>query len=80
VLGQLKQLTSSMQTLPANTGEAHLLSAPAGGLQLDQTNELSFERQQARAQVLFDHIAEYMQKEPQQGTRLLQSWVRTPKV
>ncbi len=80
VLGQLKQLTSSVQTLPANTGQAHLLASTAGGLQLDQTNELSFERQQARAQVLFDDIAEYVRKEPQQGVRLLQSWVRTPKV
>lgn len=79
VLGQLKQLTSSVQTLPASADRAPLLSATAGGLQLDQTDELSFERQQARAQVLFDRIAEYMRKEPQQGTRLLQSWVRTPK-
>lgn len=80
VLGQLKQLTSSVHTLPAGTGQSPLLAATAGGLQLDQTNELSFERQQARAQVLFDRIADYVRKEPQQGTRLLQSWVRTPKV
>jgi flagellar M-ring protein FliF len=77
VLGQLKQLTSSVQTLPAATGHASMLASAAGGLQLDQTDELSFERQQARAQVLFDRISEYMKKEPQQGTRLLQSWVRS---
>ncbi len=81
VLGQLKQLTSPVQTLPGSPGEEvnFLPPPPTGGLQLDQTSELTFERQQARAQVLFDRIAEYMQKEPQQGTRLLQSWVRTPK-
>jgi flagellar M-ring protein FliF len=79
VLGQLKQLTSSVQTLP--TGMGQQLPAAAGGTaDLDQTHELSFERQQARTQVLFDRVAEYVQKEPQQGTRLLQSWVRTPKV
>ncbi|HVC91236.1 MAG TPA: flagellar basal-body MS-ring/collar protein FliF [Acidobacteriaceae bacterium] len=76
VLGQLKQLTSSVQTLPAAHGPAPLLTS-AGGLQLDQTDELSFERQQARAQVLFDRISDYVKKEPQQGTRLLQSWVRS---
>ncbi|HWF66236.1 MAG TPA: flagellar basal-body MS-ring/collar protein FliF [Acidobacteriaceae bacterium] len=79
VLGQLKQLTSPVQTLAAEPGEPRLLASGAAGPQLDQTNELSFERQQARAQVLFDRIAEYVQKEPQQGTRLLQSWVRAPK-
>ncbi len=80
VLNQLRQLTSSVQTLPVNTSHAPLLAATGGHAELDQTNELSFERQQARTQVLFDRIAEYVQKEPQQGTRLLQSWVRTPKV
>lgn len=79
VLGQLKELTSSVQMLPANSAQSPLMTNPASGLQLDQTDELSFERQQARAQVLFDNIADYVRKEPQQGTRLLQSWVRSHK-
>jgi len=79
VLGQLKELTSSVQMLPASSAQSPLMTTPAGGLQLDQTDELSFERQQARAQVLFDNIADYVRKEPQQGTRLLQSWVRSHK-
>lgn len=77
VLGQLKQLSSSVQTLPAAGGQASRLTSAAGDPHLDQTEELSFERQQARAQVLFDHVSEYVRKEPQQGTRLLQSWVRS---
>lgn len=77
VLGQIKQLSSSVQTLPAAGGQASLLTSASGAPHLDQTVELSFERQQARAQVLFDHVSEYVRKEPQQGTRLLQSWVRS---
>ncbi len=77
VLAQIKQLSSSVQTLPAAGGQAPQLKSAAGGAHLDQTEELSFERQQARAQVLFDHVSEYVKKEPQQGTRLLQSWVRS---
>ncbi|MGH9617701.1 MAG: flagellar M-ring protein FliF C-terminal domain-containing protein, partial [Acidobacteriaceae bacterium] len=76
VLGQINQLSSSVQTLPAN-GHTPLASFASGAAPLDQTEELSFERQQARAQVLFDHVSDYMKKEPQQGTRLLQSWVRS---
>ena len=79
VLGQLKQLSSSVQTLSAAGGQAPQLKSAAGGAQLDQTENLSFERQQARAQVLFDHVSDYVRKEPQQGTRLLQSWVRSHK-
>jgi flagellar M-ring protein FliF len=77
VLAQIEQLSSSVQTLPAAGGQAPQLKSAAGGAHLDQTEELSFERQQARAQVLFDHVSEYVKKEPQQGTRLLQSWVRS---
>ncbi|HET9099292.1 MAG TPA: flagellar basal-body MS-ring/collar protein FliF [Acidobacteriaceae bacterium] len=77
VLGQIRQLSSSVQTLPASGGQAPQLRSVSGAAPLDQTEELSFERQQARAQVLFDHVSEYVKKEPQQGTRLLQSWVRS---
>lgn len=77
VLGQLKQLSSSVQTLPASGVRASLPTSAAAGSHLDQTEELSFERQQARAQVLFDEVSDYVRKEPQQGTRLLQSWVRS---
>jgi flagellar M-ring protein FliF len=77
VLGQLKQLTSSVQTLPVSSAQGYLQASPAAGLQLDKTDELSFERQQARAEMLFDNIADFVKKEPQQGTRLLQSWVRS---
>ena len=45
--------------------------------ELDHTIESLNAVEQARAQVLFDHVAEYVKKEPQQGTRLLQSWVRS---
>ena len=76
VLAQIKQLSSSVQTMSAG-GQAPQLKSASGAAQLDQTEELSFERQQARAQVLFDHVSEYVRKEPQQGTRLLQSWVRS---
>lgn len=76
VLAQLRQLTSGVQTLAATAGEAPLLQASAQGAAIDRTEELTFERQQARAQLLFDRIAEYVRKEPAQGTRLLQSWVR----
>ena len=76
VLAQIKQLSSSVQTMSAG-GQAAQLKSASGEAHLDQTAELSFERQQARAQVLFDHVAEYVKKEPQQGTRLLQSWVRS---
>lgn len=79
VLGQLGQLVSSVHMLPASAAQTPLLPAASNGPHLDHTDELSFERQQARAQVLFDNIAEYIRKEPQQGTRLLQSWVRAPK-
>jgi flagellar M-ring protein FliF len=77
VLGQIKQLSSSVQTLSASGGQAPQLKSASGGAHLDQTEDLSFERQQARAQVLFDHVSDYVKKEPQQGTRLLQSWVRS---
>lgn len=77
VLGQIKQLSSSVQTLSATSGQAPQLNSALGAAHLDQTEDLSFERQQARAQVLFDHVSEYVRKEPQQGTRLLQSWVRS---
>jgi len=76
VLAQIKQLSSSVQTMSAG-GQAPQLKSASGAAHLDQTEELSFERQQARAQVLFDHVSEYVRKEPQQGTRLLQSWVRS---
>ena len=77
VLAQIKQLSSSVQTMAASGGQAPQLKSAAGVANLDQTAELSFERQQARAQVLFDHVSDYVRKEPQQGTRLLQSWVRS---
>ena len=77
VLAQIKQLSSSVQTMSAAGGQPPQLKSASGGAQLDQTEELSFERQQARAQVLFDHVSDYVRKEPQQGTRLLQSWVRS---
>ena len=77
VLAQLKLLSSSVQTMSAAGGQAPQLKSASGAAQLDQTEELSFERQQARAQVLFDHVSDYVRKEPQQGTRLLQSWVRS---
>ena len=76
VLGQLRSLTSSVQMLPAS-GQAALPAAAAEFRALDQTGELSFERQQARAQFLYDRVAEYVRKEPVHSTRLLQSWVRT---
>ncbi|MGB8480594.1 MAG: flagellar basal-body MS-ring/collar protein FliF [Acidobacteriaceae bacterium] len=76
VLAQIKQLSSSVLTMSAG-GQAPQLKSASGAAHLDQTEELSFERQQARAQVLFDHVSEYVRKEPQQGTRLLQSWVRS---
>ena len=76
VLGQLKSLTSSVQMLPAS-GQAALPAATTEFRALDQTGELSFERQQARAQFLYDRVAEYVRKEPVHSTRLLQSWVRT---
>ena len=72
VLAQIKQLSSSVQTMAASGGQAPQLKSAAGVANLDQTAELSFERQQARAQVLFDHVSDYVRKEPQQGTRLLQ--------
>jgi flagellar M-ring protein FliF len=77
VLAQIKQLSSSVQTMSAAGGQAPQLKSASGAASLDQTEELSFERQQARAQVLFDHVSDYVRKEPQQGTRLLQSWVRS---
>jgi len=77
VLAQLKQLTSGVHTLPASTGLPPLLKASTGEAHLDHTETLTLERQQVRAQLLFDHIADYLRKEPAQGTRLLQSWVRT---
>jgi flagellar biosynthesis/type III secretory pathway M-ring protein FliF/YscJ len=77
VIGQIKQLSSPVQTLSAAGGQAPQLNSASSGAHLDQTAELSFERQQARAQVLFDHVSDYVRKEPQQGTRLLQSWVRS---
>jgi flagellar M-ring protein FliF len=77
VLAQIKQLSSSVQTISASGGQAPQLTSASGAAHLDQTEELSFERQQARAQVLFDHVSDYVKKEPQQGTRLLQSWVRS---
>ncbi len=77
VLAQIKQLSSSVQTMSAAGGQAPQLKSASGAAHLDQTEELSFERQQARAQVLFDHVSDYVKKEPQQGTRLLQSWVRS---
>jgi flagellar M-ring protein FliF len=76
VLAQIKQLSSSVQTISAVGGQAPQLKSAPGAAHLDQTEELSFERQQARAQVLFDHVSDYVKKEPQQGTRLLQSWIR----
>lgn len=76
VLGQLKSLTSSVQTLPASA-QAALPSSAGEFRALDQTGELTFERQQARAQFLYDRVAEYVRKEPIHSTRLLQSWVRT---
>ena len=76
VLAQIKQLSSSVQTMSPG-GQAPQLKSASGAAHLEQTEELSFERQQARAQVLFDHVSEYVRKEPQQGTRLLQSWVRS---
>ena len=76
VLTQLKSLTSSVQTLPASA-QAALPSSAAEYRALDQTGELTFERQQARAQFLYDRVAEYVRKEPVHSTRLLQSWVRT---
>lgn len=76
VLAQIKQLSSSVQTISAVGGQAPQLKSAPGAVHLDQTEELSFERQQARAQVLFDHVSDYVKKEPQQGTRLLQSWIR----
>ncbi len=77
VLAQLKSMTSSVHTLPA-PGQQAALPAYAGGFPaLDQTGELSIERQQARAQFLYDRVAEYVRKEPVHSTRLLQSWVRT---
>jgi flagellar M-ring protein FliF len=76
VLAQMKAMASSVQTLPASAQAA--LPAAAGEFHaLDQTGELSFERQQARAQYLYDRVAEYVRKEPVHSTRLLQSWVRT---
>jgi flagellar M-ring protein FliF len=77
VLAQIKQLSSSVQTISASDGQMPQLTSASGAAHLDQTAELSFERQQARAQVLFDHVSDYVRKEPQQGTRLLQSWVRS---
>jgi flagellar M-ring protein FliF len=77
VLAQIKQLSSSVQTISASDGQMPQLTSASGAAHLDQTAELSFERQQARAQVLFDHVSDYVKKEPQQGTRLLQSWVRS---
>jgi flagellar M-ring protein FliF len=77
VLAQMKSLASSVQTLPASAARASLPTAVAEYHALDQTGELSFERQQARAQYLYDRVAEYVRKEPVHSTRLLQSWVRT---
>jgi flagellar M-ring protein FliF len=77
VLAQIKQLSSSVQTISASGGQVPQLKSASGAAHLDRTEELSFERQQARAQVLFDHVSNYVKKEPQQGTRLLQSWVRS---
>ncbi|HUZ05792.1 MAG TPA: flagellar basal-body MS-ring/collar protein FliF [Acidobacteriaceae bacterium] len=54
--------------LPGHLGEAHLL---------DQTQELSTERHQAHAQIIFDKVSEYVRKEPAQSARLLQSWIHT---
>ena len=76
ILAQLKSIISSVHTLPAPV-QADLTSSVAERQSLDQTNELSLERQQARAQFLFDRVAEYVRKEPVHSTRLLQSWVRT---
>jgi hypothetical protein len=38
---------------------------------------LAAERQQARAQLLFDKVAGYVRKEQVQSSRLLQSWLHT---
>lgn len=76
VLAQLKSLTSSVHMLPA-PAQGAMPSSAAEFRALDQTGELTLERQQARAQFLYDRVAEYVRKEPVHSTRLLQSWVRT---
>ncbi|HUZ04495.1 MAG TPA: flagellar basal-body MS-ring/collar protein FliF [Acidobacteriaceae bacterium] len=77
VLKQMQQWTSPIHTLAAKQPAA--LTAHAGeDPLLDRTEELSTERKQARAQLLFDKVADTIRKEPVQSTRLLQSWLHTP--
>lgn len=78
VLQQMQQWTSPIHTLPAGAQPPALASHAGSAAMLDSTAELSTERRQARAQLLFDKVAESVRKEPVQSTRLLQNWLHTP--
>ncbi|HEX4020076.1 MAG TPA: flagellar basal-body MS-ring/collar protein FliF [Acidobacteriaceae bacterium] len=78
VLKQMQQWTSPIHTLAAGKQPAALAADAGEASLLDHTAELSTERKQARAQLLFDKVADYVRKEPVQSTRLLQNWLHTP--
>lgn len=78
LLQQMQQWTSPIHTLAAAKQPAALSATAGDASLLDQTDELTTERKQVRAQVLFDKVADYVRKEPVQSTRLLQNWLHTP--
>jgi flagellar M-ring protein FliF len=85
VLQMMRQWTKPVVQTLAVDENGHQVALPASHAAqadseplLDQTHVLAVERQQARAQLLFDKVAEYVRKEPAQSSRLLQSWLHTP--
>ena len=84
VLQMMRQWTQpTVQTVVMDENGQHVAlpvshaAAAAGEPLLDQTHDLQAERKQARAQLLFDKVADYVRKEPVQSSRLLQSWLNT---
>ncbi len=84
VLKLMRQWTKPVVQTLAMDASGQMVALPvahaaAGGGEplLDQTHNLAAERQQARAQLLFDNVAGYVRKEPVQSSRLLQSWLHT---
>ncbi len=87
VLKLMRQWTKPVVQTMAMDASGHMVALPvahvaeeSGQPMLDQTHDLAAERKQARAQLLFDKVADYVRKEPTQSARLLQSWLHTPGV